>query len=250
MIVDTFLFAWELDMLEMRFHEMNSFVDKFLIIESNKTFQGNVKPLYYDLYKERFKPWHNKIIHAVVELPDTDNPWIREFAARESVKNYFNKFPEDTIILHGDVDELISANLGKNLQYIIDHEIYTIEHRFYSMAVDWQYPEDITGIVIARKSTLNNMSMIDFRHKRIGGKKLRGGWHFTWLGGKELIQKKLESFSHTENEVQLYVKEMGEKLYFDGYHVWGEKLIPITVDETFPEYIKKQLCPKEWFRPR
>lgn len=248
MIVDSFLFAWELDLLEMRLYEMDSFVDKFILIESDVTFQGTEKPLYYSLNKERFKYWNDKIIHVIAPLPVTDNPWWREFAAREAAKEYINKFPQNTIVLHGDVDEIVSKDLGKNLNHIIDEHIYVIDHDFYSMAVDWKYPTTLTGTVIARNFSLKYLSMVDMRHKRVSSKKLKGGWHFTWLGGKEFIEKKAAAFSHTEDSVQNYIKLMGERLYTEGYHVLGEKLIPVVVDDSFPDYIKNNMCPKEWFR--
>ena len=48
MIIDTILFYNELDMLEFRLMELDSVVDKFVIVEATKTFSGNKKPLYFD----------------------------------------------------------------------------------------------------------------------------------------------------------------------------------------------------------
>jgi hypothetical protein len=94
------------------------------------------------------------------------------------------------------------------------------------------------------------MSILDFRNARLSAKKIRDGWHFTWLGGPEFIERKAASFSHTEDEIQSYIKTMGGRLYSEGYHVRGEKLVPVDIDETFPQYLQERRCPDIWFRPR
>jgi len=40
MIYDCFTFYNELEILKIRLHELSGVVDKFVIVESNKTFQG------------------------------------------------------------------------------------------------------------------------------------------------------------------------------------------------------------------
>jgi hypothetical protein len=50
-IIDCFTFFNELDMLEFRLTELDPYVDKFVIIESTKTFTGKPKPLYYNKIK-------------------------------------------------------------------------------------------------------------------------------------------------------------------------------------------------------
>lgn len=250
MIIDSFLFGWELDLLEMRLIEMGSFVDKFVLLESEQTFQGESKVLYYKENKERFSAWSDKIVALTIPSIDVESPWQREYASREYLKTVLNQFSNDDILLHGDVDELMSNALGSKLKYIIDNNIYSLRQKQYSMAVDWLYPQDWDGTSIARIRSLSNMTMLDFRNQRIYGKKIIDGWHFTWLGGPEFIRRKAAAFSHTEDEIQDYIKSMGNRLYYEGYHVRGEKLIPVDIDDSFPEYIKNNMCPKDWFRPR
>lgn len=251
MIIDSFLFGWELDLLEMRLTEMDSFVDKFVLLESEQTFQGGSKILSYQENKERFSAWSDKIIPLIIPNIKVDSPWQREYAAREFLKTTLSKFNKNDIILHGDVDELMSAKLGSKLNYFnIDSNIYVLEQNLYSMAVDWLYPMTWQGTTMARVSSLQNMTILDFRNARLSGKKIRDGWHFTWLGGPEFIERKASSFSHTEDEIQNYIKSMGDRLYIEGYHVRGEKLIPVDIDDSFPEYIRSGKCPIEWFRPK
>lgn len=251
MIVDSFLFGWELDLLEMHLMEMDPFVDYFILVESEKTFQGEAKPLYYADNKERFRRWNDKIICLRPQLPEADSPWVLEHASREEIWRALDQFSDDTIVIHGDVDEIMSRNVGLNLQYIIErNKIYSLNQKLYSMAIDWLYPILWQGTVFARKGAIKHLSMLDVRNHRIWGQKISDGWHFTWLGGSEFIERKAKSFSHIEDNIQSYIKEMGSRLYSEGFHVLGEKLLPVEVDETYPEYIRLSKCPTTWYRPR
>lgn len=251
MVVDSFLFGWELEILEMHLLEMDPFVDVFVLIESDKTFQGEPKPLYYQENRHLFSKWSDKIMAIKAELPDTKDPWLREYASREAFKGVIKNFPQNAIIMHGDVDEIVSRKLGSKLEFMIErNKIYALDQTQYSMAVDWLYPMSWQGTVIARRGSIDNMSMLDVRSHRIYGTKIRDGWHFTWLGGPEWIERKAASFSHTEDEVQNYIKTMGSRLYSEGYHVRAEKLIPVDIDDSYPEYIRSGKCPANWYRPR
>lgn len=251
MIVDTFVFAWELDLLECRLIEMDSFVDQFIFTESNVTFQGKPKPYIFEQNISRFLPWTSKITYIKSCLPQTDDPWAREIQSREQLLPAIAHLEPNDIILHGDVDEIIPESLVKQMISLLEYnESIAFEQTFYSMAIDWLLTEPWQGTVAVKKSFLDNHSMIDIRNKRVSSPTITGGWHLSWLGGPDMIRKKAESFSHTEDEIQSYIKEMGSRLYTEGYHVRREKLIPVNIDETYPSYIKERKCPSIWFRPQ
>ena len=65
-IIDSILFFNELDLLELRLEELYDHVDMFLIVESDKTFTGKPKPLFYKNNSKRFSKWSDKIHHYVV----------------------------------------------------------------------------------------------------------------------------------------------------------------------------------------
>lgn len=46
MVYDCFIFFNEFEQLNIRLHELNPIVDRFVLVESNQTFSGNMKPLY------------------------------------------------------------------------------------------------------------------------------------------------------------------------------------------------------------
>src|SRR3989344_1716902 len=82
-IYDCFTFFNELDLLDLKLHELADHVDKFVIVESTVTFQGNPKPLYFQENKQRFAPFLDKIIHVVVsDTPTEGSAWDREHYQR------------------------------------------------------------------------------------------------------------------------------------------------------------------------
>ena len=53
MIIDAFLFCHELDTLELRLRILFDQVDLFILVESDLTFMGDKKPLFYSINKPR-----------------------------------------------------------------------------------------------------------------------------------------------------------------------------------------------------
>ncbi|KAG6857711.1 hypothetical protein H0H87_004127 [Tephrocybe sp. NHM501043] len=62
-VLDAVLMSSELDLLEIRMHELDSVVDKFFIIESNATFTGLPKETYFAKNRKRFSKFEQKIVY-------------------------------------------------------------------------------------------------------------------------------------------------------------------------------------------
>lgn len=121
MIYDCITFYNELDLLEVRLHELCDVVDRFVLVEATQTFQGNPKPLFFEEHKHAFSRYADKITHIVVEFPDeaalrshlsTRPPnmtWAREHYQRDQISRGLTKALPDDLIIVSDVDEIISA---------------------------------------------------------------------------------------------------------------------------------------------
>lgn len=245
MILDCVTFGWELDLLECRLLELADVVDHFVICEAPATFQGHPKPLHFPEHRHRFAPWADRITYVVADLPPGD-PWQREYAQRDAMNDTLRRFPSDATVLIGDVDEIPSPQAltsGRTGPWVA-------RCTTYSMAVDWLLPYSVECTVVAPNWQAQEWGLAEMRKKRLSVPAVDSGWHFTWLGGPDLIRRKAASFSHTEASVQDYVRSMGDRLYIEGYHVLGEKLTAVDVDDTYPRYIAERRCPPEWFRPR
>ncbi|KAG0275160.1 hypothetical protein BGZ95_009124 [Linnemannia exigua] len=79
-VIDIIAINNELDLLDIRLHELDSVVDLFIILESRTTFSENAKPLYYqqDIIPPlstppRFSSFAHKIRHGIIPpMPESE----------------------------------------------------------------------------------------------------------------------------------------------------------------------------------
>ena len=102
-IYDCFSY-WDEDLLlELRLNILNEYVDNFVIVEGNKTWQNNYKKLRFKI--NNFKKFENKIIYIPVEdLPDGDNPYLRENFQRNAISRGLEKAKDDDVVIISDLD--------------------------------------------------------------------------------------------------------------------------------------------------
>ena len=67
MIIDSFLFFQELDLLEIRLEYLDPIVDKFLIVEAKQTFKGSIKDYIFEKNIKRYSKYINKIKYYKLE---------------------------------------------------------------------------------------------------------------------------------------------------------------------------------------
>ena len=105
MIYDCFSY-WDEDLLlDLRLNILNEFVDHFVIVEGNKTWQNNKKDLKFNI--NNFNKFKNKIIYIpVTDMPDGDNPYIRENFQRNCISRGLQNAKKDDLIIISDLDEI------------------------------------------------------------------------------------------------------------------------------------------------
>ncbi|KAG0062765.1 hypothetical protein BGZ92_006117, partial [Podila epicladia] len=83
-VYDTLIFSVELDMLEIRLHELWDVVDHFIIMEANVTFTGLPKELTFAKNRKRFAFAESKIIYKNLHIPimANESAWDREYRMR------------------------------------------------------------------------------------------------------------------------------------------------------------------------
>jgi beta-1,4-mannosyl-glycoprotein beta-1,4-N-acetylglucosaminyltransferase len=231
-IIDCFTFFNELDMLEFRLTELDPYVDKFVIIESTKTFTGKPKPLYYNINKFKYKKWHHKIIHKIVydmpvslpqeeidklvDLPEIrDMNWVREHHQRRQIGKVLEKLDLDyeDVVLVSDLDEIPDLrnsydfiNLLKFSPVVLQQDWYIWNlHNFKNS--DWRgtsafyYSHYISNKDIFQK--IRNLRW----DQRPEFMVVKNGWHFSWFGNQEFIKQKMFSFAHTETANEYFNKK-------------------------------------------
>lgn len=262
-------------MLEIRLNVLNEVVDKFVLVEATLTHQGKPKPLYYEENKARFSAFHDKIIHIVIDTYpeyESESPWILERYQRDMINEGLKGCKQDDVILVSDLDEIPSPAQIKEYMnkpgikifrqrmfyYFINcvNDTNTGRYRWNGTVMcnyaEMESPQAMRNITIDYLGITNNESFLlrlycrmkfiakhIFKWKRIVLIE-NGGWHFSFLGGVEMIIKKVESFAHAEYNKGVFKNaEAIEKAINNGEDIFGRnfryKFVPL--DNTFPDYI-------------
>ena len=267
MIYDCFTFFNELDLLEIRLNELNAYVDKFVIVESNKTFTNKDKKFVFEENKERFKSFLEKIIHVKVTkhplflpLINPFSAWKMEFHQRNQIMQGLKNCDRNDIILISDVDEIPdgkkiiyhSRNLKTPKVFRQHMSTYFLNNRvIYSEGSRMTMDEAKNGIwhgtvIIPYHQVSSPQKIREKGMKRKKRAKLEkidnGGWHFTYQGGVDQIVKKIESFAHQEFNNTLY-NDRNEILFKinNGIDIFNRniKFRIEEIDEKYPQYIQK-----------
>lgn len=251
MIIDGFIFFNELDLLEIRLNELNSVVDFFVLVESTKTFSNQEKPLYFEENKKRFSNFSHKIKHVIVDdMPDGDNPWLRERHQRKMVIDRgFEGFDKNAVGMISDADEIPSADvvsnaiptLCKTVQPILVYHFFCYFYANRALHKDGKFAS-WGGTRIAPVYSWQGKTGREEMSNH-----LFGGWHMTYLGGLENIKKKLNSYSHYKDLDHLYITdEIIQKSIEEGFtvreNIQGFKTFSGSIDlpeQYYPRYLRE-----------
>lgn len=267
MVYDTFLFHDELDMLELRLKQHDQFVDKFVIVEARETHQGKPKELVFEKNRLRFNELYHKIIYLVVDkFPTFDDEygklylqqnkqlhhyeqfkenWLRERYQRDFISSVLKKCQDDDIIIHGDVDEILSDHAFKSYDPSMGLTKLEMNMYYYNFncKIDVIWPKaSIFNYGFIRNRLLSDVRFeLDYETQSIIQ---NAGWHFSYAGGIDLMISKIESYAHEELNNDLYknrerLKEVINKGVdlFDRNH----NMHYVDIDDTYPNYIKNNI---------
>ena len=245
MVYDCFPFFNELEILSMRLHILDKHVDKFVLVESNKTFQDTDKPFYYEENKHLFEKFAHKIItHKFIDTAGaTWNSWDRETKHRDSLVEALKKdgAKDDDIILSSDCDEIPNFEINKlELIYVPDNFVHMMQN-FYYYYLNYQKIERWYGTKICSFKFFKERSFNILRKMKSEGIKIEnGGWHWSYLSDPQDMIKKIESWAHTELNTDLIKSnvEANVKAGRDLFNRPDALFKRVEIDETFPAYIR------------
>jgi beta-1,4-mannosyl-glycoprotein beta-1,4-N-acetylglucosaminyltransferase len=248
MIYDAFLFFNEFELLELRLHELADIVDRFILVESPRTFTFHSKPLHFHLNRNRFTSFLDRIIHVVVDdfsgVATTD-PWQVEYAHRQAIWCAIKRCRMDDVILLSDVDEIPRATaIRSNLSEL---GIQLFEQTWYYYYFNCESWGNDARTRMGRYADLLALDGNLQAFRQSAGRLIpNGGWHFSHLGGIGRIREKLDAFSHQEvNRPQFRAEQHMKRCLETGTDLYGRtpegsfRYVPI--DETFPRYLLENL---------
>jgi beta-1,4-mannosyl-glycoprotein beta-1,4-N-acetylglucosaminyltransferase len=238
MIIDSFIFFNEIQLLEVRLNELFDICDYFVIVESAQTFAGRSKTYTFLEHKEKFSKFLHKIIYfQIPKLPpiidDTEENRFRlEKFQRDRLFDAITHVPNidfNDIVLLGDADEIPSipgilraAELlgGMDLvSFAQDHYRGSLNGRVTDEWDPWPGTIAFKYKMFSRftPDELRFEARIDRFNKGSKNRKIKldfaenGGWHFSYFGGKNSIAWKVSSFSHgAQDSVVKYNQNVSE----------------------------------------
>jgi len=207
-MIDCFIFYNELDMLLYRLTVLNDVIDFFVLVESTRTYTGNLKPLYYNENKHLFEKFNDKILHIVVNdmpIPDIskNEQWLNENYQRNAIDRGVKclGLKENDFVIICDVDEIPAPSilLGiKEQTHEVDFASFKQDFYYYNLNSllneIWIHPKLIRyDIYLKMDSSPQNIRMARSNYLIE-----KGGWHLSYFGDTKFIKNKLENFSHQE----------------------------------------------------
>jgi len=256
-IYDCFSY-WDEDLLlDIRLNILNNSVDYFVIVEGNKTWQNNRKKLKFDLNK--FSKFKKKIIYIPVEnLPDGDNPYLRENFQRNCISNGLKNSSENDLIIISDLDEIPAPEAIKQFDAKMRFAAFKQKHFYYKINLQSQKNPFWFGSKICVKKYLKSpqwLRELKFKRRpfwrldklRLNNVIENGGWHFCNLKSPEQLLYKYKNlcepndpynFDEKIDERYLQIEEIEKRIKL-GQDIIGRKEIykPIKLNNSFPKYI-------------
>jgi beta-1,4-mannosyl-glycoprotein beta-1,4-N-acetylglucosaminyltransferase len=207
----------ELDILEIRLAELDPIVDVHVISESQLTYSGDRKPLHLTecLGDARWNPWRSKMRVVVPYVPEGKDEgrgrpfepheglrWRRENYQRDGLIVGCSGLADEDLVLLSDIDEIPSASVVRDMDiHLGAGEIRRVHLPQHVMYLDWRWTSPST-IAICRFTdgeTLKRMGPQAVRlHERGTPSVDYHGWHFSYMGGAEMIRHKIVSAAHSE----------------------------------------------------
>lgn len=257
-IYDCFTFYNEFELLELRLKELYDRVDRFVLVEANRTFQNAEKPFYFteQMDDPRWKKYSDKItIVHVSNMPEDTDAWGRERHQRDAIMHGCEHADPDDIIMISDADEIPRPETIDHLRQsscaIWGFRMPLFNFKYNYMLINQDCYSVWSGA--ARRRVL--VSPEDFRQMRhvLGGLDYEyqdptielvehAGWHFTYLGNEEFARDKIQSFAHTETNRP----DIIEQLNINASIARGTGIIqtdskyrfaPVAVDSYLPKHV-------------
>lgn len=218
MIIDAFTFFNELDLLEVRLSTLYPVVDRFIIVEADRTQTLKHKPFYFFDNRDRFKKFSDKIIYVLVtDCPQSNdgNLWKMENFQRNCIKRGLGGLKPTDVVMISDLDEIPDPNVVKKAAEMDGANCLAFGMSFHAYYANLISPKKgWIGTVMTKVETLNVVEPQDLRNVKDSAPRIdNAGWHLSWLGGWEKAYNKLISCIEPLDKREVPAKEEFKKIF-------------------------------------
>ena len=266
-IYDCFSY-WDEDLLlDLRLNILNKYVDYFVIVEGNKTWQNNYKELRFNI--DKFSKFKEKIIYIpVTDLPDGDDPYLRENYQRNCINRGIKEAGREDLIIISDLDEIPNLDMLSYFDKKKKYAVFKQKHFYYKLNLQSENNPYWFGSRICIKKYLKSpqwLRNLKFKKRpfwridkfRLNNILENGGWHFCNLKNADQLLYKYKNLCETNDpyhfkekieEKFLNVNEIKKRIdNYDDIIGRQDNFKKISLDESYPDYIlqrKEEL--KDW----
>ena len=109
MLIDTFKFNGEWDILALRLRTLDKLVDRFVLVECDRTFRGEPKALAFDNPPDEIVPWLPRIRYVRVtdiRMPPGKVGRVIDLRQRDCTMRGLDDAADDDVVILSDLDEI------------------------------------------------------------------------------------------------------------------------------------------------
>ena len=217
MLIDSFLFFNEPELVELRIKYLNNLVDYFVVVEADITHQGKKKSWNFPrILESNLKEFSNKIQYHQLNIdPEkikNEESWIIDDIKgndahrvdnfqRNYIKTACEKFSNEDILIISDVDEIPSKQKLEFIKLCDFKKIAPIvfEQHLFHIDCNFLRLESWRGSIVTTMKVCNAHSPHALRRARNRISHFSdAGWSFSSFGGPKKIKEKFEAFAHKE----------------------------------------------------
>lgn len=246
MIYECFYFHNELELLDLKFHNLDGVVDRFVIVESTLDCTLKPKPLHYLDNRSKFTEFNDKVIHVLCE---PDDPSITETYYRflERVNQLYRGLVDcqpDDIVLFTDPDLILRNDIGSKTKALLPHQgCAELVSDWFAYYMDLLYPNE--KYRFTRAAYHRNIKSVHDWETPVASIH-DAGYHFSKLGGIDVILENLKGYPHQElntdyiSNRDVLLKKMEDGVGWDdkGEHKKVFRTIPYD-SSYYPQYVNE-----------
>ncbi|RKO99999.1 hypothetical protein CXG81DRAFT_13772 [Caulochytrium protostelioides] len=200
-VFDATLISVELDLLEIRLHELWDVVDRFFLIETDHTFTGEPKPLTFADHRGRFAWAETKLVYQRFRgraLRPGEDPFVQEGEVRQAMTALLkaNGVQNGDLVLMSDVDEIPSRHTIDLLRHCRFPSPLHLQLRNYLYSYEFLYDLESWRAQVHRYDATSTY----YRHSMASHQMLAdSGWHCSYCFRQlDDFIFKMKAFSHAD----------------------------------------------------
>lgn len=255
-LIDVFLFNDELDMLEARLEYLYDHVDRFVLIEGDRTFTGVNKPFHYEENKDRFERFADKISNfkfiTDAQFDLAKYPWSYENKQRNYIGFCLDEYDPEDIIMVSDLDEIPDRNKLSQIKDAAYRNDVAVTHQTvfsYNLSTKLEVQGWLAAFAARKRVVLGQTPDRIRKSFGVDDVQLRGevattvvenaGWHLVNFMSAEKIAEKISNSCHFEFNTDHFKDLVRIQTCIDDrldlYERDSQDYSEVDPDEVFPE---------------